>query len=127
MNKYESVIIINPAVDEERLNALTTKFTEMINKDDAIEIRICNAEHDEYADNYDLILITNRDVDPASLCTKGEFIKKTTSRLWISKTRYYIEAGTWTQEFLDALAYNLGVCDEKEVYEALSKSDWSSM
>ena len=100
---------------------------EMINKDDAIEIRICNAEHDEYADNYDLILITNRDVDPASLCTKGEFIKKTTSRLWISKTRYYIEAGTWTQEFLDALAYNLGVSDEKEVYNALSRSDWSPM
>ena len=99
----------------------------MINKDDAIEIRICNAEHDEYADNYDLILITNRDVDPASLCTKGEFIKKTSSRLWISKTRYYIEAGTWTQKFLDALAYNLGVCDEKEVYKALSRSDWSPM
>ena len=39
MNKYESVIIINPAVDEERLNALTTKFTEMINNSllDALE------------------------------------------------------------------------------------------
>ena len=37
MNKYESVIIINPAVDEERLNALTTKFTEMINKDGNVE------------------------------------------------------------------------------------------
>ena len=41
MNKYESVIIINPSVDEEKVkslsNALTTKFTEMINKDGNVE------------------------------------------------------------------------------------------
>ena len=33
MNKYESIVIINPAVEEERVNELTTKFTDMINKD----------------------------------------------------------------------------------------------
>ena len=33
MNKYESMIIINPAVDEERVNELSKKFTEMSNKD----------------------------------------------------------------------------------------------
>ena len=33
MNKYESIIIINPSVDEEKVNELTTKFTDMINED----------------------------------------------------------------------------------------------
>ncbi len=33
MNKYESVIIINPSVDDEKLKALEAKFTELINKD----------------------------------------------------------------------------------------------
>lgn len=37
MNKYESVIIINPAVEEEKINELTTKFTDMINKDGKVE------------------------------------------------------------------------------------------
>lgn len=37
MNKYESIIIINPAVEEERVNELTTKFTDMINKDGKVE------------------------------------------------------------------------------------------
>ena len=37
MNKYESIIIINPAVDEEKVNELSTKFTEMINKDGNVE------------------------------------------------------------------------------------------
>ena len=37
MNKYESVVIINPAVEEERLKELTTKFTEMINKDGKVD------------------------------------------------------------------------------------------
>ena len=33
MNKYESVIIINPSVDDEKLKALEAKFTELINND----------------------------------------------------------------------------------------------
>jgi len=33
MNKYESVIIINPSVDDEKLKAVEAKFTELINKD----------------------------------------------------------------------------------------------
>ena len=37
MNKYESIIIINPSVDEEQIKALTTKFTEMINSDGKVE------------------------------------------------------------------------------------------
>ena len=37
MNKYESIIIINPAVEEERVNELTTKFTDMINKYGKVE------------------------------------------------------------------------------------------
>ena len=37
MNKYESVIIINPSVDEEKVKELTTKFTDMINKDGKVE------------------------------------------------------------------------------------------
>ena len=32
-NKYESVIIINPSVDDEKLKALEAKFTELINND----------------------------------------------------------------------------------------------
>lgn len=31
MNKYESVIIINPSVDEEGMKTLIQKFTDIIN------------------------------------------------------------------------------------------------
>ena len=31
MNKYESIIIVNPSVDEEGVKALTEKFTGLIN------------------------------------------------------------------------------------------------
>ena len=37
MNKYESMIIINLAVDEEKVNELSTRFTDMINKDGNVE------------------------------------------------------------------------------------------
>lgn len=37
MNKYESVIIINPSVDDDKLKALEAKFTELINKDGKVE------------------------------------------------------------------------------------------
>lgn len=37
MNKYESVIIINPSVDEEGLKALTAKYTELINNEGKVE------------------------------------------------------------------------------------------
>ena len=37
MNKYESMIIINPAIDEEKVNELSTRFTDMINKDGNVE------------------------------------------------------------------------------------------
>jgi len=33
MNKYESVIIVNPNLEEERIKALITKFSDLINKD----------------------------------------------------------------------------------------------
>ena len=37
MNKYESVIIINPNVDAEGVKALTQKFTDLINNDGKLE------------------------------------------------------------------------------------------
>ena len=37
MNKYESVIIINPSVDEDNLKNLEKTFTDMINKDGKVE------------------------------------------------------------------------------------------
>jgi small subunit ribosomal protein S6 len=37
MNKYESVVIINPTVEEESMKALISKFTEIINKDGKVE------------------------------------------------------------------------------------------
>ena len=37
MNKYESVIIINPNVDEEGLKAFETKFTGLINENGKVE------------------------------------------------------------------------------------------
>lgn len=37
MNKYESVIIINPNVDEEGIKALVQKFTDLINNDGKVE------------------------------------------------------------------------------------------
>ena len=37
MNKYESVIIINPTVDEEGIKALIAKFTEIINNAGKVE------------------------------------------------------------------------------------------
>ena len=37
MNKYESVVIINPTVEEEGLKALISKFTDIINNDGKVE------------------------------------------------------------------------------------------
>ncbi len=37
MNKYESVVIINPNVDEEGTKALVQKFTDLINTDGKLE------------------------------------------------------------------------------------------
>ena len=37
MNKYESVVIINPTVDEEAMKALVAKFTDLINNDGKVE------------------------------------------------------------------------------------------
>ena len=37
MNKYESVVIINPTVDEEGMKALISKFTDLINSDGKVE------------------------------------------------------------------------------------------
>ncbi len=37
MNKYESVIIISPKVDEEGLKAIETKFTGLINENGKVE------------------------------------------------------------------------------------------
>ena len=37
MNKYESVIIINPSVDEEGIKALIKKYTDIINNDGKVE------------------------------------------------------------------------------------------
>lgn len=37
MNKYESIIIINPNVDEEGIKALISKFSDLINNDGKVE------------------------------------------------------------------------------------------
>lgn len=37
MNKYESVIIINPSVDEEKVKSLIDKFSDLINKNGKVE------------------------------------------------------------------------------------------
>ena len=37
MNKYESVIIINPSVDEEGMKALIKKYTDIINNEGKVE------------------------------------------------------------------------------------------
>lgn len=37
MNKYESIIIVNPNVDEEGLKSLEEKFTGLINKNGNVE------------------------------------------------------------------------------------------
>ena len=37
MNKYESVVIINPAVDDDKLKELENIFTDLINKDGKVE------------------------------------------------------------------------------------------
>ncbi len=37
MNKYESVIIINPNLDEEEVKKLVATFTDLINKDGKVE------------------------------------------------------------------------------------------
>ena len=37
MNKYESIIIIRPGVDEEGLKALENKFTGLINENGKVE------------------------------------------------------------------------------------------
>ena len=37
MNKYESVVIIDPAVAEEKVKELSQKFTDIINNDGKVE------------------------------------------------------------------------------------------
>ena len=37
MNKYESVVIINPSVEEEKVKELSQKFTDIINNDGKLE------------------------------------------------------------------------------------------
>lgn len=37
MNKYESVVIINPSVDDEKLKGLEKQFTDIINNDGKVE------------------------------------------------------------------------------------------
>jgi small subunit ribosomal protein S6 len=37
MNKYESVVIINPTVEEEGIKTLISKFTDLINTDGKVE------------------------------------------------------------------------------------------
>ena len=37
MNKYESVIIINPSVDEEGMKSLIQKYTDIINNEGKVE------------------------------------------------------------------------------------------
>ena len=37
MNKYESVVIINPTVDEEKMKALISRYTDLINGDGKVE------------------------------------------------------------------------------------------
>ena len=37
MNKYESVIIINPSVDEDKIKSLVDRFSDLINKNGKVE------------------------------------------------------------------------------------------
>ena len=37
MNKYESVVIINPSVEEEKVKSLVQRFTDIINSDGKVE------------------------------------------------------------------------------------------
>lgn len=37
MNKYESVVIINPSVEEDKVKELSQKFTDIINSDGKVE------------------------------------------------------------------------------------------
>ena len=37
MNKYESVVIIDPAVEEDKVKELSQKFTDIINNDGIVE------------------------------------------------------------------------------------------
>ena len=37
MNKYESVIIINPSLEEQGMKDVITKFTDLISKDGKVE------------------------------------------------------------------------------------------
>lgn len=37
MNKYESVVIINPNIEEQAIKALIQKFTDLINKNGKVE------------------------------------------------------------------------------------------
>lgn len=37
MNKYESIIIVNPSLEEQGIKELVTKFTDLINNDGKVE------------------------------------------------------------------------------------------
>ena len=37
MNKYESIIIINPSIEEEAMKAIISKYTDLINSEGSVE------------------------------------------------------------------------------------------
>ena len=55
MNKYESVVIINPSVTEEAMKELVTKYTDIINNEGKVEsIDLANIEGQYFQDIMDI-------------------------------------------------------------------------
>ena len=79
MNKYESVIIVNPNVDEEGIKALEKKFTDIINNDGKLE-KIDNLgkrklayEVKKQREGY--YVVVNFQADPAQITELDRIIK----------------------------------------------------
>lgn len=102
---------------------------ESIHRDDAITIYICNADHSEYCADWTMNVVTRRDIEPGRLTTNPDgFITK--PRKWpfhYMENKYFIEEGTWTQLFLDAMETNLCDSSEEAVVKKLAESDWAPM
>ena len=102
---------------------------ESIHRDDAIKIYICNADHTEYCADWAMNVVTHRDIRPDRLTTNPDgFIVH--ARKWPflhMEEKYFIEEGTWTSLFLDALGVNLCDSSEEAVVQKLAESDWAPM
>lgn len=95
---------------------------ELVHQDEVIEIHLCNEDHTLYVDDWELDVVTWEGTNTKLLTTK-EVFNIPTKGFW-KCDRYFIEIGTWTEDYLDAISYNIGGCNEEKLRKILEEVEW---